>query len=251
MTAARLLEELEDDDHALARGGGVANSVEGGLVCEAVLLAGAPPGLPRIWPRRTLPRRGARGGHLWRVARRAAGREVAAATARLIKHYSRSGAWVEITPAALAGPRALAATATHRGPHSSPTCLSDAPEPSDCSERLAHLCQESPETRGITQSCVMHALRAGRGAHCASVFVRRPSLLEMTALFIYECEVISTCLPKLSLPSPLSPGRGGARAGAAGVRDVRDVWFIVMSVGPRAICHACVHLLRLFPNIEG
>ena len=168
MTAARLLEELEDDDHALARGDGVANSVEGGLVCEAVLLAGAPPGLPRIWPRRTLPRRGARGGHLWRVARRAAGREVAAATARLIKHYSRSGAWVEITPAALAGPRALAATATHRGPHSSPTCLSDAPEPSDCSERLAHLCQESPETRGITQSCVMHALRAGRGAHCAS-----------------------------------------------------------------------------------
>ena len=29
------------------------------------------------------------------------------------------------------------------------------------------------------------ALRAGRGAHCPSVFVRRPSLLEMSALFIY------------------------------------------------------------------
>ena len=33
--------------------------------------------------------------------------------------------------------------------------------------------------------CVLHALRAGRGAHCPSVFVRRPSLLEMSALFIY------------------------------------------------------------------
>ena len=32
---------------------------------------------------------------------------------------------------------------------------------------------------------MLHALRAGRGAHCPSVFVRRPSLLEMSALFIY------------------------------------------------------------------
>ena len=34
--------------------------------------------------------------------------------------------------------------------------------------------------------CVMHALRAGRGAHCPSVFVCVAHLsLEMTALFIY------------------------------------------------------------------
>ena len=39
----------------------------------------------------------------------------------------------------------------------------------------------------FTQStCVMHALRAGRGAHCPSVFVCVAHLsLEMTALFIY------------------------------------------------------------------
>ena len=43
--------------------------------------------------------------------------------------------------------------------------------------------------------------------------------------------------------TPLSPGRGGARAGAAGVRRVCG-----MSVGPRAICHV---RLALFHNIEG
>ena len=41
-------------------------------------------------------------------------------------------------------------------------------------QRLAHLCQESPETRAVTQSTwVMHALRAGRGAHSlVRTFVR-------------------------------------------------------------------------------
>ena len=33
--------------------------------------------------------------------------------------------------------------------------------------------------------CVARPARAGRGARCASGFVRRPSLLEMSALFIY------------------------------------------------------------------
>ena len=36
------LQKRGASDHALARGDGVANSVEGGLVCEAVLLAGPP-----------------------------------------------------------------------------------------------------------------------------------------------------------------------------------------------------------------
>ena len=46
-------------------------------------------------------------------------------------------------------------------------------------------CGESPCMRYVLCCCVLHALRAGRGAHCPSVFVRRPSLLEMQALFIY------------------------------------------------------------------
>ena len=52
--------------------------------------------------------------------------------------------------------------------------------------------------RSHTQStCVMHALRAGRGAHCPSVFVCVAHLsLEMTALFIY---LLSARLKVLSL----------------------------------------------------
>ena len=59
------------------------------------------------------------------------------------------------------------------------------------------LSSKSPQKpRGVTQStCVMHALRAGRGAHCASVFVRRPSLPGDACSFIlqsldlwYDCE---------------------------------------------------------------
>jgi len=55
-----------------------------------------------------------------------------------------------------------------------------------------------------------------------------------------ECEVLDCCHPKLSLDTPLSPGRGGARAGAAGVRDV---------CGPDRERYA-MSALRLFHNIE-
>ena len=61
--------------------------------------------------------------------------EVAAATARLLKHHARSGAWIEILPGS---PRLSQAPRAgrdrDRGPHSSPNCLSDVPEPSDCSD---------------------------------------------------------------------------------------------------------------------
>ena len=59
--------------------------------------------------------------------------EVAAATARLLKHHARSGAWIEIHPGSPSqAPRA--GRDRDRGPHSSPNCLSDVPEPSDCSD---------------------------------------------------------------------------------------------------------------------
>ena len=48
--------------------------------------------------------------------------------------------------------------------------------------------------RYVLCCCVLHALRAGRGAHCPSVFVRRPSLLEMSALFIYLLNLPSKIL---------------------------------------------------------
>ena len=51
--------------------------------------------------------------------------EVAAATARLLKHYTRSGAWVEITPGSPSqAPRA--GRDRDRGSHSSPNCPSAA-----------------------------------------------------------------------------------------------------------------------------
>ena len=56
--------------------------------------------------------------------------EVAAATARLLKHYTRSGAWVEITPGSPSqAPRA--GRDRDRGSRSSPNCPSDMSEPSD------------------------------------------------------------------------------------------------------------------------
>ena len=59
--------------------------------------------------------------------------EVAAATARLLKHHARSGAWIEIHPGSPSqAPRT--GRDRDRGPHSSPNCLSDVPEPSDCSD---------------------------------------------------------------------------------------------------------------------
>ena len=67
--------------------------------------------------------------------------------------------------------------------------------------------QESPETpRNYTAPvCVMHALRAGRGARCTSVFVRRPFLMEMTAIFIYPLsECISVGYAR-ETGAPLSP----------------------------------------------
>ena len=61
--------------------------------------------------------------------------EVAAVTARLLKHHPRSGAWIEIHPGSPSqAPRPRAGRDRDRGPHSSPNCLSDVPEPSDCSD---------------------------------------------------------------------------------------------------------------------
>ena len=59
--------------------------------------------------------------------------EVAAATARLLKHHARSGAWVEITPGSPSqAPRA--GRDRDRGSRSSPNCPSDMSEPSDNSD---------------------------------------------------------------------------------------------------------------------
>ena len=56
--------------------------------------------------------------------------EVAAATARLLKHHTRSGAWVEITPGSPSqAPRA--GRDRDRGSHSSRNCPSDMSEPSE------------------------------------------------------------------------------------------------------------------------
>ena len=91
-------------------------------------------------------------------------------------------------PAALARPRALAATATaaltrartaHQTCRNRPTAATSIPQVFPRNPEESH----SPPV-----SCVMHAPceQGGGGAHCASVFVRRPSLLEMTALCIYS-----------------------------------------------------------------
>ena len=56
----------------------------------------------------------------------------------------------------------------------------------------------------------------------------------------WSARYLDYCRPKLSLPFfPAGVGRArGRRVGG-------------MSVGPRAICHACVPALRLFRNIDG
>ena len=59
--------------------------------------------------------------------------EVAATTARLLKHYMRSSAWVEITPGSPSQPP-RAGRDRDCGPHSSPNCPSDMSEPSDNSD---------------------------------------------------------------------------------------------------------------------
>ena len=63
--------------------------------------------------------------------------EVAAATARLLKHHARSGAWIEIHPGSPSQrrPRALAATATAALTRARTAYqTTDVPEPSDCSD---------------------------------------------------------------------------------------------------------------------
>ena len=80
-----------------------------------------------------------------------------------------------------------------------------------------------------------------------SLGAREPDLFVSRTAFISLCVVepglnIPVLLPSQTV-TPLSPGRGGARTGAAGVRRVCG-----MSVGPRAICHV---RLALFHNIEG
>ena len=59
--------------------------------------------------------------------------EVAAATARLLKHHARSGAWIEITPGSPSQAR-RAGRDRDRGPHLSPNCPPDMSEPSDYSD---------------------------------------------------------------------------------------------------------------------
>ena len=83
------------------------------------------------------------------------------------------GEWLDELPIESPSLAPRAGRDRDHGPHSSP-------EPSDCSAYPGStLCQESPETRGITQSCVMHALRAGRGAHCASELCVRASPISL------------------------------------------------------------------------
>ena len=43
---------------------------------------------------------------------------------------------------------------------------------------------------------VVHVLGAERGARCASVFVRRPSLMEMTALYLFIATVDTGSTPE-------------------------------------------------------
>ena len=83
--------------------------------------------------------------------------EVAAATARLLKHHARSGAWIEITPGSpTARPRALAATATaaltrartaYQTCRSRPTVATSTPLSSP----------RNPRSHTV-HACVMHAL---------------------------------------------------------------------------------------------
>ena len=80
-----------------------------------------------------------------------------------------------------------------------------------------------------------------------SVGAREPDLgagqLSFLSAFLHmECKIL-VLLPSQAV-TPLSSGRGGASAGAAGVRRVCG-----MSVGSRGRC-ACVRL-ALFHNIEG
>ena len=125
----RQLELMQSDKEVLAainaaRGAPAPSQVlrpapNNSLVREQVAMAERPPRARRRRARRRRTRT--------RTTMPSAGM-VAAATARLIKHYSRSGAWVEITPRSPS--RAPRAGRDHgRGPHSSPTCLSDVPEP--------------------------------------------------------------------------------------------------------------------------
>ena len=86
---------------------------------------------------------------------------------------------------------------------------------------------------------VASAVEGQLGAREPDLWAGRLSFL--SAFSHMECEV-SRLSPSPTV-TPLSPGRGGARAGAAGVRRVCG-----MSVGPRAICHV---RLALFHNTEG
>ena len=68
-----------------------------------------------------------------------------------------------------------------------------------------------------------------------------PALQDLIVLAV-ECLIVLGGYTSKSPALPLSPGRGGARAGAAGVRDV---------CGPESsMRHVCVRL-ALFHNIEG
>ena len=56
----------------------------------------------------------------------------------------------------------------------------------------------------------------------------------LSAFLHMECKIL-VLLPSQAV-TPLSPGRGGARAGGGGR-------VCGMSVGPRAICHVVLHLV--------
>ncbi len=111
--------------------------------------------------------------------------EVAAATARLLKHHARSGAWVEASssrPATLARPHALAATATARARTARQICrncrriaTSTPLSPRNPRSHTVHLCDARPAS----------------GAGCAlslCVRVRRPSLPgDDCSIYLFRC----------------------------------------------------------------
>jgi len=77
----------------------------------------------------------------------------------------------------------------------------------------------------------------GGTEQCAAALVSRTAFI---SLCVVEPGLNILVLLPSQTATPLSPGRGGARAGAAGVRRVCG-----MSVGPRERC-ACVRLAFVF-----
>jgi len=93
-----------------------------------------------------------------------------------------------------------------------------------------------PRFHKIASSTLPHP--PGALCVCVAGLVGRTTPSPFSALLHMECNIL--VLSPSQTVTPLSPGRGGARAGAAGVRDV---------CGPESDVR--VSALRLFHNIEG